>query len=232
MKLKKTVYIGITIVIIYVLMGNILHRFVFPEPTIPADVYPIIGDTMLNPFAKESFVVLKTDKETNGAYAEVEMHLDPGGAVPEPHIHPQYNETFKVVKGELTLVMEGVEHKVGPGQSITVPKGVPHQPFNRENIEFVGNVSVDRPAKWALFITQFHGFLTEKKEPRTNLEFFLQAMLVTDFYEDTYLASPPIPVQKVLSFIVAPTARLLGHQSWKPEISKKWRKKVSLSEEI
>ncbi|MBM9577383.1 cupin domain-containing protein [Leptospira sp. 201903070] len=211
--------------ITYVLLGHLLHRYVFPEPSAISDVYPIVGDTMENRFAKERYIVLKTEKETNGAYAEVELYLEPGGAIPEPHIHPHYDETFTVKQGILTLMIDGVEIKLGPGQSHTVPKGFVHQPFNREGRIFVGIVRVNPPALWALFITQFHGFLTEKQKPRTDLEFFLQAMLVTDFYGDTYLASPPIPVQKVLAFVVAPTARLLGYRSWKKENALKWRQK-------
>ncbi|MBM9501892.1 cupin domain-containing protein [Leptospira sp. 201903071] len=219
------IYQGIVVLIAYVLLSNLLHRYLFPEPAANPDVYPIVGDVMENHFAKERYIVLKTDKETNGAYAEVELHLEPGGAIPEPHIHPHYDETFTVKQGALTLMIDGAEIKLGPGQSHTVPKGLGHQPFNRSDREFIGIVRVNPPALWALFITQFHGFLTENQEPRTDLEFFLQAMLVTDYFGDTYLASPPIPVQKVLSFMIAPTARLLGYRSWKRENSLKWRQK-------
>ncbi|RHX85556.1 cupin domain-containing protein [Leptospira stimsonii] len=222
-KFLKVFSFGIIVFIGYVLVGNILHLYLFPEQSVVEEAYPIVGDTMVNRFAKERYTVLKTDRETNGRYAEVELHLEPGGAIPEAHIHSNYDETFTVLKGALTLWMDGKEFYLRPGESHTVPKGTPHRPFNREDREFVGIVRVNPPAQWALFITQFHGFLTEKQEPRTNLEFFLQAMLVSSFYGDTYLASPPISVQKVLAFIIAPTSRLLGYKSWKLENSLKWR---------
>ncbi|WP_243394719.1 cupin domain-containing protein [Leptospira adleri] len=223
-KFFKVISIGMIVLVGYVLVGNILHLYLFPEQQVVKEAYPIVGDTMVNRFAKERYIVLKTDRETNGRYAEVELHLEPGGAIPEAHIHSNYDETFIVLQGELNLVIDGTELHLGPGEAHTVPKGTPHQPFNRGSREFVGIVRVNPPAQWALFITQFHGFLTEKQEPRNDFEFFLQAMLVSGFYGDTYLASPPISVQKALAFIVAPTARLLGYKSWKLENSLKWRR--------
>ncbi len=222
-KFSKICFAGIIGIFAYVLFGNILHRLVFPEPNPSAEVYPIVGDRIVNQFAGESYTVLKTKAETNGEYSEIELHLDPGGAIPKPHIHPHYEETFTVIRGTLKVIADGIPHILGPGESFTVPRGTAHQPFNNGKTEFVGIVKVNPPAKWDLFISQIHGFFTEKQEPRTDIEFFLQAMLVTAYYEDTYLASPPIPVQKILAFVIAPTARLLGHKSWKREISLKWR---------
>jgi hypothetical protein len=72
-------------------------------------------------------------------------------------------------------------------------------------------------------LAQVHGFLTEKATPRTEWEWFMQAMLYSAYY-GTYLAQPPVTVQKLLSFLVSPTARLLGYRSWYPAYSQKWKR--------
>ena len=46
------------------------------------------------------------------------------------HSHPDTDELFLVVAGELTIRMEAGDVTLGPGQLYVVPKGVRHQPFS------------------------------------------------------------------------------------------------------
>jgi hypothetical protein len=104
-----------------------------------------------------------------------------------------------------------------------VPAGDIHQPMNKDTLELVTINRVVPAAKHDLMLAQTHGFLTEKDLPRTKSEFFLQAMLFVDYY-GTYTADLPVPAQKILSYLIAPTARLMGYRTWKPEYSMKWKK--------
>ncbi|TGM86741.1 cupin domain-containing protein [Leptospira licerasiae] len=224
MKQIKVLLYGI---LAYIFLGSLLHHMIFPEPAPPSDLYPMQGDTIINNFASEKVIFLKTD---SSEFSEAELFLKPGGAIPKPHIHPNYDETFIVKKGELTVVCDGKTYELKPGESFTIPKGTAHQPFNHGSLELNAIVRVKPSGKWALFLTQIHGFFTENETPRNDFSFFLQAMLVTGYYDDTYLASPPVSVQKILSFLISPTARLLGFRSWKREYSMKWRKEQGISE--
>jgi mannose-6-phosphate isomerase-like protein (cupin superfamily) len=205
------------------LVGNLIHRFLIPEPLPEKALFPVSGEEITNPFAQEQIIFLKTGIETEGAYSLREFHLKPGGAVPRAHIHRDYEETFTVVQGELTLIFNGKEHMLHPGDSLTIPRGTAHQPVNRGAEELISINKVAPAAMHDLMLVQTHGFLTEKKQPRSKGAFFLQAMLYVDYY-GTYTADMPIPMQRVLSFLLAPTARLLGYQTWKPEYAKKWKK--------
>lgn len=142
--------------------------------------------------------------------------------MPKPHIHLYQDETFVIVSGELTLMENGREFVLGPGASHTIAKGVPHQPFNRGDEPVIARVRITPAGRMDLMLAQVHGFLTEKATPRNEWEWFMQAMLYSAYY-GTYLARPPVAVQKVLSFLVAPTARLLGYRSWYPAYSQKWK---------
>ena len=44
------------------------------------------------------------------------------------HKHGDEDEFFYVVDGELTIELEDQRVRLGPGQAITVPKGLPHRP--------------------------------------------------------------------------------------------------------
>jgi mannose-6-phosphate isomerase-like protein (cupin superfamily) len=44
------------------------------------------------------------------------------------HSHPDTDEVFIVLRGSLTIRLDGDEVTLGPGQLFVVPKGTPHQP--------------------------------------------------------------------------------------------------------
>jgi len=217
----RKILIAIALLVGYILLGNLFHRYIFREPEPDVSMYPVSGDEIKNEFAGERIIFLRSGVETNGAFSEREFHLQPGGAVPKAHLH-EYEESFKVMRGKLTLMLNGVEHQLSPGDSITVPAGVVHQPQNKDAIELVTINRVQPAARHDLMLAQTHGFLTEKSKPRSKGEFFLQAMLFVDYY-GTYTADIPVPVQKALSFMLAPTARLAGYRTWKEEYSMKWK---------
>jgi mannose-6-phosphate isomerase-like protein (cupin superfamily) len=45
------------------------------------------------------------------------------------HSHPDSDEFFLVVDGELTIRMDGGDVVLRPGEVFVVPRGVPHQPY-------------------------------------------------------------------------------------------------------
>jgi hypothetical protein len=49
------------------------------------------GDILYNPLSGETFVILKTSADTNGALFQMETHVPSGGGthVP-PHLHPRH----------------------------------------------------------------------------------------------------------------------------------------------
>jgi quercetin dioxygenase-like cupin family protein len=63
--------------------------------------------------------------ETGGAFAQVETD-DPRGTAPPLHIHHNEEETFFVLDGRLTVLVDGEPLQLGPGDFAVVPRGVPH----------------------------------------------------------------------------------------------------------
>jgi mannose-6-phosphate isomerase-like protein (cupin superfamily) len=49
----------------------------------------------------------------------------------EPHRHPETDELFLVVDGELTIRMADGDVTLGPGEIYVVPRGVQHQPVSK-----------------------------------------------------------------------------------------------------
>ena len=63
--------------------------------------------------------------ETGGAYLLFEDALDAGKVTPL-HRHPEADETFYMLEGEVRLHVDGVETVLGAGGIAIVPRDVPH----------------------------------------------------------------------------------------------------------
>ena len=66
-----------------------------------------------------------TSEETDGAFLLFEDHMAEGKLTPL-HTHPDADEAFYVLEGEIVVHVDGEDHKVGPGGFALAPRGVPH----------------------------------------------------------------------------------------------------------
>ena len=76
----------------------------------------IVGDT---------YTVLLSGEDTAGRYCLIDMHVPPGGG-PPPHRH-DFEETFRVVDGELEVTFRGEKRVARAGDTVHVPANAPHQ---------------------------------------------------------------------------------------------------------
>lgn len=68
---------------------------------------------------------LATDEETGGAYLLFEDALDAGKVTPL-HQHPEADETFYMLDGEVRLHVAGHEQTLAAGGIVIIPRGGPH----------------------------------------------------------------------------------------------------------
>ena len=68
---------------------------------------------------------LATEDETGGAYLLFEDALDAGKVTPL-HQHPEADETFYMLDGEVLLHIAGKEQPLTAGGIAIIPRGVPH----------------------------------------------------------------------------------------------------------
>lgn len=72
-----------------------------------------------------------TAQTTSGRLSFMERTLPPGGQMPLPHVHPDCDEVYFVLDGEITFVLEGAEHIGGAETCVLVPGGTAHTFGNR-----------------------------------------------------------------------------------------------------
>ena len=81
------------------------------------------GDTLW--FNNDLFTFKATSDETGQAFTLFE-ELSQRGKVTPLHVHPNADETFYVIDGEIRVHVDGTEHIVERGGVASVPRGIPH----------------------------------------------------------------------------------------------------------
>jgi quercetin dioxygenase-like cupin family protein len=64
--------------------------------------------------------------ETDSAISIFRCDFEAGARSPMPHSHDAFGETNYGLSGEITFIVDGVRHTLGPGDVIHVPRGVVH----------------------------------------------------------------------------------------------------------
>jgi quercetin dioxygenase-like cupin family protein len=87
---------------------------------------------LTHPASGDRVVVLVSARESAGARFRFE-HLA-GRPTPPPvdHVHPDQEESVEVLAGMLHCRVAGREHRLGPGDSLVIPAGVPHAVWNQD----------------------------------------------------------------------------------------------------
>ncbi|MER5388437.1 cupin domain-containing protein [Saccharopolyspora sp. NPDC002686] len=80
-------------------------------------VWNVLGHTYSMKAASESSFAFET--------------LDPPGTGVPPHVHPTQDEHIYVLDGVFTLYLDGKWETAGPGDTVRMPKGLPHAYYNR-----------------------------------------------------------------------------------------------------
>lgn len=69
-----------------------------------------------------NYRILVSGKQTGGEFATIEMLVPPGGG-PGPHAHPDFQESFYVIEGEVEVQSEEGIYTATQGAYIVIPKG-------------------------------------------------------------------------------------------------------------
>ncbi len=84
------------------------------------------GRVIENPISGERIVIQKSSTETGGRLLAFDLFLPPGGHVPAPHLHPEQEERFTVVAGQMRFRLGGRTIQAGPGDTVVVAAGQAH----------------------------------------------------------------------------------------------------------
>jgi quercetin dioxygenase-like cupin family protein len=137
---------------------------------------------------------------------------NPPGVEREPlHVHPRQTSGAEVTAGSLIFEIDGRERRLTPGESITVPPNTPHRFWNDGEDEAVSTQFFEPALDTAAFFETFFALAAADRLDAKGMPRPLQlALLVPEFGDEIRPVSPPWPVLRALSAILAPLARARG----------------------
>jgi mannose-6-phosphate isomerase-like protein (cupin superfamily) len=75
-------------------------------------------------FGGVTMEVLASTEDTDGALTAI-VEIPPLLDTPS-HTHANEDELFVAIEGEHVITLGGSEHRIGPGEAVFAPRGVPH----------------------------------------------------------------------------------------------------------
>jgi mannose-6-phosphate isomerase-like protein (cupin superfamily) len=84
------------------------------------------SQVITNPLSGEQITIRATAADTGGRVLEWELLLAPGGKVPSTHAHPEQEECFTVLAGQMRFRVAGRRVIAGPGDTVRIPPGTVH----------------------------------------------------------------------------------------------------------
>lgn len=175
------------------------------------------GSEIVNSRTGQRTIFLQTATVTQGAYLRMES-FHPSGQPAEPeHVHPFQESRCEVLSGTLHFRIADAERIVSAGETLDIPRNVPHYFWN-DGDEEAHAIQEFRPALNIedFFATYFAlaqaGKLTAKGIP-ANL--FHLAVLLREYDRVIRATQPPRLVQRLL-MLLAPCGRFLGYRGTYP----------------
>jgi quercetin dioxygenase-like cupin family protein len=170
------------------------------------------GQTVLNPVTKERITFLETAADTDGERVTILLGLDPKGAVPGTHVHPEQYETFHVIEGKMKFRLGLKKVVAGPGETVVVPPGAIHNFANAGDTEALVRVVIEPALDMEqLFETAIElaieGKTTHKGMPKP----LHLALFTRRFAREVRAPFPPAWMVRALMAPLAAIGRWRGH---------------------
>lgn len=176
------------------------------------------GDVVENPVTGERVVIRQGTEDTNGKRLEVDLYVQPGGAVVGEHVHPSIDERFTVLRGRVGFRLDGREEIAVPGRTLHVPAGTPHDWWNAGDEEAHVRVEIEPVGRFEEMILNFFGLAQDGKTNEKGIPHLLQrAVLAREYTNVLYLTRPPLLMQRLLFGPLALLGGLLGYRASYPE---------------
>jgi mannose-6-phosphate isomerase-like protein (cupin superfamily) len=169
-----------------------------------------VGDEIANPRTGQrmSFLTVNPD------LLEIECWNPPHIPAEVQHTHPYQESGGRVLSGTVRFSVRGVERDVGPGESITIPAGVPHHFWipGEQEAHWIGTF---RPAlNTAAFFETYFALADDDKLDEHGMPSLLQlAVMVPAFGAEIRPTTPPWPLLKMITALLAPLARVRGYRA-------------------
>lgn len=209
----KRIFLWMSFVAIgYFTVGIVFHYYLFPPEKPDYDSYFKAGDRFHSDWEGFDQIVLSQ----KDGWINTRLTIKPKADGPPVHIHTNFDETFTVKEGVLSVSVNGEKKTLRAGEQITIPKGTPHKPFNETDFPVIVENEDGKsiPVEFGYFLSQLYRFVDNLGENPSEFTVIMQISVYGDEMDSWLADTPPVGVQKTMRFILAPTARLLGYKNY------------------
>ncbi len=166
-----------------------------------------------SPTTKSKLRVLTSTEETQGKSVIFEFENQPDDIGPPAHFHPDKEESFTVIEGELTVKVAGKITVLKAGENAVVPKNTSHTFWNASQ-KPVLFTSEHKPARQfesfikSIYDMDYDGLVNEKgSPPLMKLMPMIQART-----GEQWMDSPPVFIQRMGIFVMGTIGKILGNK--------------------
>jgi mannose-6-phosphate isomerase-like protein (cupin superfamily) len=96
--------------------------------------------------------------------------FDPPGTGVPPHVHPLQEEHIYVLEGVFTLYLDGEWTTAGPGDTVLMPRNLPHAYYNRSEAPTRGLFWVSPTGKLPALFDHLHNLTDPEEVVRLSAE--------------------------------------------------------------
>lgn len=169
--------------------------------------------TIRNPKTQTTITFLQTANDTGGQLLEMEHTYNGHSTEPAPHYHPNQEEEFTVLSGELSVRIDGQVRVLKQGERLHIPKNKIHSMWNNSAEKTVVNWKVQPAMDTECFLETAAGLANDGKTNGAGMPGLLQVALLANRFSAVFrLSKPPFPIQRVLFGILMPVAYLAGYR--------------------
>ena len=169
------------------------------------------GETIENPVTGERVTFLRTAGNTGGELVEIEVAIDPDGAVAAAHVHPYQSERFEVLEGTLEFRRGREKVVAGPGAVVTVPAGAVHSFRNAGETTARFRCEVRPALQFERFLQTMFGLAAAGRTNKKGMPSPLRlAVIANAHFDDVRLPYVPAFAQKAALVTGSAVGRLAG----------------------
>jgi quercetin dioxygenase-like cupin family protein len=168
------------------------------------------GQIIINPVSGERITFRKTSADTGGEYLEFDVELTPDGAVPGMHVHPNQQERFEILSGNVRFRKGIKKIDAKAGDVVVVEPGKAHKFENKGEqgaamrVRVTPALEMERLLETAVQLAQ-DGRVTKKGMPKP-LDL---ALFVSEFKNEVRGPGSPGWIQRAS---LAPLATVARHR--------------------
>lgn len=161
-----------------------------------------------NPVTRERFTIRHRGPQT----LLLEVRVPPDMIRPPLHLHRGQQESFEILRGQVTVQAGREQRILSPGGRLTVAPATPHTWWNSGDDKAVMLAEFRPPGQALSFFQTFCGLASEGRCNAHGSPPFLQIAASARWW-DMYLAGPPVTLQRALFAALGPLARIRGYRA-------------------